>query len=140
MVFDGVISPSRQHLRHLSPLATVSSVRQKEDPLLMQHPFHLEDGGVEVVVPPLPTLLAQSSLDELGDERPTLRAVFLDQFANQVVFFLCPGFLSKEFGFWVVGFGHGVVGVLLGKGFFEGLLYHLLKFELVVILKITAGV
>lgn len=78
MILDGVISPSGQHLRHLGPLAPVGSMREEEDPLLMQHPLHLQDRGVEVVVPPLPALLPQPSLDKLGNERPPLGTVLLD--------------------------------------------------------------
>jgi hypothetical protein len=78
MILDGVISPSGQHLGHLSPLASVCGVREEEDPLLVQHPFDLQDGGVQVVVPPLSALLPQASLDELGDEGPPLWAVLFD--------------------------------------------------------------
>lgn len=78
MILDGVISPSGQHLGHLGPLAAVCGVREEEDPLLMQHPFNLQDGGVQVVVPPLTALLPQPPFDELGDEGPTLWAVLFD--------------------------------------------------------------
>jgi hypothetical protein len=60
----------------------VGGVGEEEDPLLMRHPLDLEDAGVKMVVPPLAALLAQPSLDELGDKGPPLRTVLLDQLAN----------------------------------------------------------
>jgi hypothetical protein len=138
VVLDGVVGASGQHLGHFGPLAAVGGVGEEEDPLLMQHPLHLQDGRVQVVVPPLATLLAQTALDELGDEGPPLRTVLLDELAHQAVLLLRPGLLSQEFGLRVVGLHGGVVVVLLGHRLLLGLLHHLLKFELVVILKITA--
>ena len=56
MIFYRVVRPSGKHLGHLCPFVAVGGVRQKEGPLLMGHPLDLEDAGVEVVVPSLPTL------------------------------------------------------------------------------------
>lgn len=96
MIFDGVISSSREHLGHLCPFVAVGGVRKEKDPLLMRHPLDLQDAGIEVVVPPLATLLPQAPLDELGDEGPALRTVLLDQLANQVVLLLGPRLLPQE--------------------------------------------
>jgi hypothetical protein len=68
VVLDGVVSASGQHLGHLCPLAAVGRVRQEQDPLLVQHPLHLQDVRVQVVVPPLPALLPQPPLHELSDK------------------------------------------------------------------------
>lgn len=58
MIFDGVVSASRQHLRHFSPLVAVGSVGKEEHPLLMRHPLDLQDTWVKMVVPSLAALLA----------------------------------------------------------------------------------
>ena len=96
MVFDGVVSASWQHLGHLRPLVAVGSVGQEQNPLFMRHPIHLKDTWVEVVVPPLPALLAQPSLHELGNEGPPLRSVLLHQSSHQVVLGLGPWLLPQK--------------------------------------------
>lgn len=124
MVLDRVVSPAGQHLGHFCPLAAVRSVSQEENPLLMQHPFNFEDVGVEVVVPSLAALLAQTALDELSDEGPALRPVLLNQLAHQIVLLLCPGFLAQKFGFVDVGLRNGLVIILLWHFLLVGLLDH----------------
>lgn len=113
MVLNGVVGSADEHLGHLGPLVAVGGVGQEEDPLLMVHPLLLADAGVQVVVPALPALLAQPALDRLGDEGPSLGAVLLDQFTNQIVLSLSPGLLLEEseaVGVLLVG----VTVVLLG--------------------------
>ena len=75
MILDGVIRPPGKHLGHLCPLVAMGGVGKEEDPLLVRHPFDLEDAWIEVVVPSLTALLPQPSLNELGDEGPTLRSI-----------------------------------------------------------------
>jgi hypothetical protein len=43
VIFNRVICSSWKHLCHLSPFVTVSCVGQKQNPLLMWHPFHLKN-------------------------------------------------------------------------------------------------
>ena len=105
MVLDRVVSAPRQHLRHLCPLAPVGRVSQEQDPLLVQHPLHLQDARVQVVVPPLPALLPQPPLHELGNEGPPLRTILLDKLADQVILFLRPRLFPEKFGPVVVGLG-----------------------------------
>ena len=124
MVLDGVVGAPGQHLGHLGPLAAVRSVRQEQDPLLVQHPLHLQDVRVQVVVPALAALLPQPPLHELRDEGPPLRTVLLHQLADQVVLLLRPGFLAQKFGPVVVGLGNGVVIILLWHFLLVGLLDH----------------
>lgn len=124
MVLDGVVGAPGQHLGHLGPLAAVRSVRQEQDPLLVQHPLHLQDVRVQVVVPTLAALLPQPPLHELRDEGPPLRTVLLHQLADQVVLLLRPGFLAQKFGPVVVGLGNGVVIILLWHFLLVGLLDH----------------
>lgn len=75
MVLDRVVSPSGEHLGHLCPFVSVGSVGEKENPLLMWHPFDLEDVRVEVIMPSLPALLPQPALHEFRNEGPSLRPV-----------------------------------------------------------------
>lgn len=75
MILNRVVSATRKHFRHLCPLVSMRSMRQKENPLLMRHPFDLQNVGVEVVMPSLTTLLPQSALDEFSNEGPPLRPV-----------------------------------------------------------------
>lgn len=97
MILDGVISPPRKHLRHLGPFTAVGGVGQEEDPLLMQHPLYLQNGGIEVVVPTLSALLPQTALHELSDKGPSLRAILLHEFPHQIVLLLSPRLFSQEF-------------------------------------------
>ena len=106
MVFNGVVSPSWQHLCHLSPFVAMSCMCQKQDPLFVGHPLNFQDIGVKVVVPPLSALLAQPPLNELGDEGPTLRSMLLNQFPNQVILCFSPRFLAKKLCLRVLRFSN----------------------------------
>lgn len=96
MVFYGVVRPPRQHLGHLRPLVPVGRVRQEQDPLFVGHPLHLQDAGVEVVMPALPALLAEPALDELGDKGPALGAILFNKLSNQIILLFGPGFFLEE--------------------------------------------
>ena len=124
MVFDGVIGSPGQHLGHFGPLVAVGGVGEEQDPLLVRHPFYLEDAGVEVVVPALAALLAQAPLHEFSDEGPALRAVLLDEPAHQVVLLLAPRLLPQELGFVIVGLEVGIVVVVLGQLLLVDFLHH----------------
>jgi hypothetical protein len=75
MVLNRVISPPGKHFGHLRPLISMSSMCQKENPLLMRHPFNLKNIWVEVIMPSLTALLPQAPLDEFSNEGPSLRTV-----------------------------------------------------------------
>jgi hypothetical protein len=124
MVFYRIVRPPRKHLRHLRPFVAVGSVRQKKGPFLMRHPLYLENAGIEVVMPSLTALLAQPTLHEFGDEGPSLRPVFFDQFSNKVVLLLCPRLLPQEARTVIFGLQVGVVVILLDGLLLEGLLHH----------------
>jgi len=130
MILDGVISPPREHLGHLGPFAAVGGVGQEEDPLLMQHPLYFQNGGIEVVVPPLSALLPQTALHELSDEGPSLRAILFYELPHQIVLLLSPRLLSQEFWFLVVGLHDWVSVVLFGDLLFDIFLHHLLKIQI----------
>lgn len=79
VVLDGVIGAARQKFGHVRPFASMDHMCEVEDPLLFEGPFGFEDDGVEVVVPSFPTLLAETSGHKLGDERPPLWAILVDE-------------------------------------------------------------
>lgn len=72
-------SPARQHLGNLGPAVAQHFVGLADDAVLLLRPAGLLHLGVEVVVPALPALLPQPALQVLGDERPLLRAILLNQ-------------------------------------------------------------
>ena len=68
VVFDGVVSPSRKPLRNQGPLIAHSAILTfilfvglNDGLILLISPSLLSDVGVQVVVPPLAALLADSS-------------------------------------------------------------------------------
>lgn len=72
-------SPPRQHLGDLGPAVAEHLVGLTDDAVLLLRPAGLLYLGVEVVMPALTALLPQPALQVLGDQRPLLRAVLLDQ-------------------------------------------------------------
>lgn len=99
-------------------------MRQEQNPLLVGHPFYLEDAGVEVVVPALAALLAQPPLHEFSDEGPALGTVLLDQSPHQIVLLLAPRLLPQKLGFIIVRLEVGIVVVVLGQLLFVDFLDH----------------
>jgi hypothetical protein len=108
----------------------MGSVGKKQNPLLMQHPLHLQNTGIEMVVPTLSALLSQSTLHKFSNKRPTLRAILFNKFSYQVILLLRPRFFSQEFRFIGVGLHDRIVIILLRDLLFEIFLNHLLKFKL----------
>jgi hypothetical protein len=102
----------------------VGGVGEEEHPLLVRHPFDLEDAWIEVVVPSLTALLAQPSLDELGDEGPTLRSILFHQSADQVILLLSPRFLSQKARPVVLRLHIRIVVILLDGLLLVGFLDH----------------
>lgn len=125
MVFDRVVGPPGQHLRHLRPLVSVGSVRQKQDPFFMRHPLHLQDARVEVIMPSLAALFPQPALHELGDEGPALRPILFNKLPDEIVLLLSPGFFLKEFISVVVRFLSRVIDILFGYFLLVCLFPHL---------------
>lgn len=75
----GGSSPPRQHLGNLGPAVAQHLVGLPDDAVLLLGPAGLLHLGIEVVVPALTALLPQPALQVLGDQRPLLRAVLLNQ-------------------------------------------------------------
>lgn len=71
--------PSGEQLGNLRPAVAQSFVGLVDDAVLLLGPRGLLHLGVQVVVPPLAALLADSALEVLGDHGPALGAVLVDQ-------------------------------------------------------------
>lgn len=93
MILNRVVGPAGQHPRHIGPLLPQGGMRQKQHPLLMVGPLRLDNGRIEMVMPSLPTLLAQSARNTPRQERPPLSPVFIHQPLQETVLLLAPGFL-----------------------------------------------
>ena len=95
MILDGVVGPSWQQLGNLGPLVAHVDVTLQDGPILGGGPGLLANVRVEVVVPPLPALLADPSGQLVGDDRPLLGPVPLHQLDDLAILFLGPRALDK---------------------------------------------
>lgn len=95
MIFDCVVCSTIQNFGDLGPLVTDLTMADEKDPLLVLGPGVLFNFGVQVVVPSLTALLADSSLEVGSDLGPFLGALLLDKQKNFAIFFLCPGAFHK---------------------------------------------
>lgn len=60
MVLDGVVCPAIEKLGNLCPSVAQGLMGEKQKPLLMVTPFLLFDRRVQMIMPSLSTLLANS--------------------------------------------------------------------------------
>lgn len=65
-------------------------MRLDDDLILFLRPIASFDGRIQMIVPPLTALLAQSTLEMFGDEGPLLLTVLLHEFGDEGVFFFGP--------------------------------------------------
>lgn len=77
-------SPAREKLGDFSPAVSQLLVRLVDDPVFLLSPGRLLHLWVEVVVPALAALLADTPLQVLGDHRPALGSILLDQLDHLV--------------------------------------------------------
>ncbi len=66
-------------------------MRAVDDPVFLVGPRRFLDFRIQMVVPTLATLLADSPLQVFGDQGPTLGAVLADQFDHVFVLLFGPG-------------------------------------------------
>lgn len=78
-------SPSWNQLCNFGPLVSPLFVCLIDDAVLVLGPGALLNGRVEMVVPSLPTLLPDPTLQVLGDQGPPLGAVLLHQLDHLLV-------------------------------------------------------
>ena len=95
MILNCVVSPPLQNFRDFCPLVAVVSVHQVQYPLFLLAPPDLLDLGIQVVVPPLPALLADSPRQMLRDQSPLLRPVLVHQVQHHLVFVFSPRSLDE---------------------------------------------
>ena len=79
MVLYGVVRSALQHHSNFSPFIALLSVRQEKDPLFFAGPDTLFYSGVEVIVPSLTALLADTARQVFCDLCPLLGAFFLHE-------------------------------------------------------------
>ena len=75
MVFDRVVGATFENLGDFSPLVVDDSVHEEEDPLFFFIPVNFLNSGVEVIVPTLSALLANTAIQMLGNQRPLLWSI-----------------------------------------------------------------
>ena len=90
MVLNCVVSSTFQDLRDFSPFVAQSAMVKVEYPLLIRAPRDLLDLGIQMIVPPLSALLANSPWQMFRNLSPLLRAIGLNQVKHQSVLLLSP--------------------------------------------------
>ena len=96
MVFDRVVSATFENLGDFSPLVVDNSVHEEQNPLLFFIPVDFLNSGVEVIVPTLSALLANTAIQMLGNQRPLLGPVCHHQLQNTPVLLGGPCALHVE--------------------------------------------
>lgn len=95
MVLYSIVSPSLEDLCDLSPLIAEFSVLKVKYPFFFFSPGCLLNFRVQVVMPPLPALLANAAWQVLSDEGPLLWPVLFHKMKDQAVFFFSPRSLHE---------------------------------------------
>ncbi len=85
-----VHAPAWEELGDLGPTVAKASLRQANAAVLIRRPRILADGGVELVLEALPTLLATAALELRSDNGPLSQPVLLYQRDDQVILLLRP--------------------------------------------------
>jgi hypothetical protein len=79
VIFYGVVSASLQNLSNISPRVAVLPMTNVENPFFLLAPRIFLNHRVQMVVPTLSTLLADSSIEMGSNLSPLLSAFFLDK-------------------------------------------------------------
>lgn len=101
-VLDGVVRAPRQGLGDVGPARAAPRVAPQDDLVLGGRPGQLADVGVQLVVPPFPTLLARAARQVRREDGPLARAVALDRAQQELVLGGGPGALDLccAWGVW----------------------------------------
>ena len=70
MIFNSIVSSSRNQLGQNSPFISIKFMKQKEYPFLLVTPVGFGNRGVQMVKPSLPTLLSLPAWNSLSNLRP----------------------------------------------------------------------
>lgn len=108
-VLDGVVRAPRQGLGDVGPARAAPRVAPQDDLVLGGRPGQLADVGVQLVVPPLPALLARAARQVRREDGPLARAVALDRAQQELVLGGGPGALDLR-GVGCVVWGGSVPG------------------------------
>lgn len=79
-------SPSREVLCYFCPAVTQLLVKLIDKPVLILRPGGLLDVRIEMVVPPLPTLLPSTTFEVFRNQSPAFGSILLDQLKYLFVF------------------------------------------------------
>lgn len=77
-----------------------------------------------MVMPPLPTLLTQPALNELGYKGPPLWTILFDKSSNKIIFLVGPGLLPEELAAWVVALWARFIVIFINGLLLEGSFSH----------------
>lgn len=91
MVLDGVIRASGDKFGNFGPLITPLFMGVVDDAVLFFGPGRLLDLRVQMIMPSLPTLLANATFEVFGDEGPPLGPIFADELDDALILFFGPG-------------------------------------------------
>jgi len=91
-----IVGPSWHKLGDFRPLVAVLLVRFNDGTVLFLCPFVFLDGWVQVIMPPLATLLSNSSGKSLGNVAPVLCSELLDVVGELGVFLAAPRTLDHH--------------------------------------------
>lgn len=89
-IFNVVISSARQKFRNFRPFVSVLLVCLDYSSIFLVGPFVFLDIRIQMVVPPFPTLLANSSWECLRDVTPVLGPELLHILREHIVLSLSP--------------------------------------------------
>ena len=90
MVLDCIVGSAGDQLGYLGPLIAPLLVSVVDDSVLLVGPGGLLDLRVEMVVPPLSTLLTNPSFQVFGNQSPSLRPVLPHEFNYFLVLLFGP--------------------------------------------------
>ena len=78
VILDRVVSAAVKQLSDFSPLVADQPMHQEENPLFLRAPVNLFYQRVQMIVPPLPALLAHAAGEIFRNGRPSLGTVLFD--------------------------------------------------------------
>ena len=78
VVLDGVVGTAQENSRHVGPGGLRLPLHDVKDPAFFAAPGRISKQRVQLVDPPLSTLLSRSTGDVLRDDRPLARPVVRD--------------------------------------------------------------
>ena len=94
-ILDSIIGTTLHLLSDITPAIAMDQVKLHDEQVFFHSPLALADVWVQVVMPPLATLLANATRQALGHVSPVSCARRRDNFSQDLVFLLSPRALGK---------------------------------------------